>query len=158
VASQVSRGLSAADAHRLLAERDAAGALALSEEPSERDRPLVLIAERDPAGAQRVQSILGSEGLEVELVFAASDAEERWLERRPQLAIVELMISGGQGTDLCRRLKRHDVGAVLASSVLEARAEALAAGADAFLQKPVDPVELVSTVNDLLSARARAEA
>ena len=62
------------------------------------------------------------------------------------------MISGGQGTDLCRRLKRHDGGAVLASSALEASDEALAAGADAFLQKPVDPRELVATVRGLLGA------
>jgi CheY-like chemotaxis protein len=158
VAAQVARGLSAADAHRLLAEPDAAGPFPLGEVPVERDRPVVLIAERDPAAAQRVESILGSEGYEVELVFDVSDAEERWLERRPQLAIVELMISGGQGTDLCRRLKRHDVGAVLASSVLDAGEEALAAGADGFLRKPVDPLELVSTVEDLLSSRARAEA
>ena len=43
---------------------------------------------------------------------------------------------------------------MLASSTLEARDEALAAGADAFLQKPIDPVDLVSTVKDLLAARA----
>ena len=39
---------------------------------------------------------------------------------------------------------------MLAISVLEAQDEALAAGADAFLQKPFDPLELVSTVKDLL--------
>jgi CheY-like chemotaxis protein len=43
---------------------------------------------------------------------------------------------------------------VLAISVLEARDEALAAGADAFLQKPLDPLEFVSTVKDLLGASA----
>jgi DNA-binding response OmpR family regulator len=43
---------------------------------------------------------------------------------------------------------------VLAVSTLAARAEALAAGADAFLQKPLDPLELVSTVKDLLAASA----
>ena len=64
------------------------------------------------------------------------------------------MISGGRGTDLCRRLKQHEVGSVLAISVLQARDEALAAGADAFLLKPVDPLELVSTVKDLLGASA----
>jgi CheY-like chemotaxis protein len=151
VASQVARGLSAADAHRLLGERGA-GPPVLDAEPRHRTRPLVLIAERDPAAAELAQSVLGSEGYEVELVFAASDAEERWRSRRPQLAIVELMISGGQGAELCRRLKRHGVGAVIASSGLEARDEARAAGADAFLQKPVDPLELVSTVKDLLAA------
>ena len=51
-------------------------------------------------------------------------------------------------------MKNHDAEAVLAISVLEARDEALAAGADAFLQKPFDPLELVSTVKDLLGASA----
>jgi DNA-binding response OmpR family regulator len=43
---------------------------------------------------------------------------------------------------------------VLAISVLQARDEALAAGADAFLQKPLDPLEFVSTVKDLLGSSA----
>jgi CheY-like chemotaxis protein len=43
---------------------------------------------------------------------------------------------------------------VLAISVLQARDEALAAGADACLQKPLDPLEFVSTVKDLLGASA----
>jgi DNA-binding response OmpR family regulator len=64
------------------------------------------------------------------------------------------MISGGRGVELCRRLKQLEAGPVLAISVLEARDEALAAGADAFLQKPLDPLELVSTVKDLLGASA----
>ena len=158
VASQVARGLAAADAHRLLTERDASEAPTLTDEPDDRTRPLVLIAERDPVAAERAQAILRRAGYAAEPVFTASDAEERWLKRDARLAIVELMISGGQGTDLCRRLKRHDVGAVLAISVLAAREEALSAGADAFLQKPVDPLELVSTVKDLLATSARRAA
>jgi CheY-like chemotaxis protein len=151
VASQVAQGLSAADAHRLLREGETGGPPAPSHEPGDRGRPLVLIAERDPAAAALAQSVLRREGYEVEPVFAASDAEERSRQRRPRLAIVELMISGGQGTDLCRRLKQHDHEAVLAISGLAARDEALAAGADAFLPKPVDPLELVSTVRALLA-------
>jgi CheY-like chemotaxis protein len=158
VALQVARGLSAADAHRLLSERDAGGPPAPDDERGVRTRPLVLIAERDPVAAQLAQSTLQSEGFEVEPVFAASVAEALWLERRPQLAIVELMISGGQGAELCRRMKQHDGGAVLASSALDARDEALAAGADGFLRKPVDPLELVSTVKDLLAASAPRDA
>jgi len=158
VASQVALGLSAADAHRLLTEREAGERAQPVDEPVDRARPLVLIAERDPIAAELAQSVLRSEGYVVEPVYAASVAEALWQERRPQLAIVELMISGGQGAELCRRLKRHDGGAVLASSALEARDEALAAGADAFLQKPVDPVELVATVKDLLAATAPGEA
>ncbi len=154
VAAEISRGLSAADAHRLVAEQDEAGAPSPHKADGAGTRLLVLLAERDPAAADLAQFFLRTEGYEVELALAADDAEERWLERRPQLAIVELMISGGRGADLCRRLKQLDAGAVLAVSALQARDDALAAGADAFLQKPFDPLELVSTVKDLLGVSA----
>ena len=153
IAAEVARGLSAADAHRLLAERDERGRAVDQESPAH-TRLLVLLAEPDPVTADLAQFFLRTEGYEVHLSLAVGDAEEQWLESRPQLAIVELMISGGEGAELCRRLKQHDDGAVLAISVLQARDEALAAGADAFLQKPLDPLELVSTVKDLLGASA----
>ena len=158
VASQVARGFSAADAHRLLGERETGGPQPPGDERNDRGRPLVLIAERDRAAAELAGSVLRREGYDVEPVFTASAAEERWRERRPQLAIVELMISGGQGRELCRRLKDDNDGTVLALSGFAAREDALAAGADAFLQKPVDPVELASTVNALLAAGARGAA
>ena len=109
---------------------------------------------RSRGGGPGSSSSCAPRGTRCTLALAVGDAEEQWLESRPQLAIVELMISGGRGAELCRRLKQHDAGAVLAISVLQARDEALAAGADAFLQKPVDPLELVSTVKDLLGASA----
>jgi DNA-binding transcriptional MerR regulator len=152
IAEEMSRGLSAADAHRLLAEYSAAG------EPVTQNGPptqrLVLLAERDPGAAELLEFFLRTEGYDVHVALGVDEAEREWLERGPQLAIVELMISGGRGTELCRRLKRRDAGPVLAVSVLEARDEALAAGADAFLRKPLDPLVLVSTVKDLLGRRA----
>jgi CheY-like chemotaxis protein len=155
VATEVSRGLSAGDAHRLLAERgqpDPPGAPPAVDVSG--SGPRVLLADRDAVAAEPTQLILRTEGFAVDLALAAADAERQWVERRPGLAIVELMISGGRGVDLCRVLKQRDGGPVLAISALRAREEALAAGADAFLQKPFDPLELVSTVKDLLGARA----
>jgi CheY-like chemotaxis protein len=154
IAAEVSQGLSAADAHRLLDERSAQGQPATQDGPGAHTRLLVLLAERDPVAADLAQFFLRTEGYDVHLALAVDEAEEQWVASRPQLAIVELMISGGRGVELCRRLKQHDAGAVLAISVLEARDEALAAGADAFLQKPLDPLELVSTVKDLLGSSA----
>jgi DNA-binding transcriptional MerR regulator len=154
LAAQVSQGLSAADAHRLLAEHSEGGRRLSSDGAGADMRLLVLLAERDPVAADLEQFFLRTEGYDVHVALTVAEAEERWLDSQPRLAIVELMISGGQGADLCRRLKQHDAGAVLAISVLEGRDEALAAGADAFLRKPVDPLELVSTVKDLLGASA----
>ena len=154
IAAQVSRGLSAADAHRLLAEHTQSGESLVDDGPNAGTRLLVMLAERDPAAAELEQFFLRTEGYEVSVALASGEAEEQWLESRAQLAIVELMISGGLGTQLCQRLKQRHTGAVLAISVLDARDEALAAGADAFLQKPFDPLELVSTVKDLLGTSA----
>lgn len=154
VAAQIGRGLSAADAHRLLAENREGGEPVMAYAASAGTRLLVLLAERDPVAAELEQFFLRTEGYEVKLALAVGEAEQQWLESRPQLAIVELMLAGGRGAELCQRLKAHGTGAVLAVSVLEARDEALAAGADAFLQKPIDPLELVSTVKDLLGASA----
>jgi CheY-like chemotaxis protein len=155
IAAEVTRGLSAADAHRLLegpGER-------VPSATNQRDgtRLLVLLAERDPMAAELEEFFLRTEGYEVSLAFGAREAERHWRESRPQLAIVELMISGGLGAELCQRFKQQDTGAVLAVSVLDARDAALAAGADAFLLKPLDPLELVSTVKDLLRASALVE-
>lgn len=154
IVAEMARGLSPADAHRLLSEQGEGGQPLVNDAASARARLLVLLAERDPVAAELQQFFLRTEGYEVSLALTAGEAEERWLESRAQLAIVELMISGGLGAELCRRLKNHNAEAVLAISVLEARDDALAAGADAFLQKPFDPLELVSTVKDLLGASA----
>jgi len=154
IAAEVARGLSAADAHRLLTDQSEDGQSLATDDRNSGTRLLVLLAERDPVAADLAEFFLRTEGYDVHLAMAVGDAEEQWLESRPQLAIVEMMISGGRGADLCRRLKQHEAGAVLAISVLQARDEALAAGADAFLQKPLDPLEFVSTVKDLLGASA----
>src|SRR4029079_17322055 len=107
-----------------------------------------------PVAVYLAMFFLRTEGYDAHLSLAADEAEEQWIKSRPQLAIVELMISGGRGVELCARLKQHEAGAVLAISVLDARDDALGVRADAFLHKPLDPLELVSTVKDLLGASA----
>ena len=67
---------------------------------------------------------------------------------------LELLISGGGGAHLCQRLKEAGVPACLVISTLDARDQALAAGADAFLRKPLDPLQFISTVKDLFGKSA----
>jgi DNA-binding transcriptional MerR regulator len=156
VAAAVARGLSAADAHRLLSEQSQNVQSPASEGSTDRERGLVLLAERDRWAAEPEQFALHSEGYAVTLALTADEAEDLWRESQPQLVIVELMISGGQGAELCRRLKQQGAGALLAISILEARDEALAAGADDFFQKPFDPLALVSSAKDILGPNALA--
>lgn len=154
LAAQLEQGLQPAQAHRLLGER-------LAKEPGERAAAadgertlLILLAERDPYAAEFAEFFLRTEGYDVVLAFDGEEAERVYEQRRPQLAIVEWLIPGGAGATLCRRLKQSGTTACIAISSLDAREQALEAGADAFLQKPLDPLRLVSTVKDLLGVSA----
>jgi DNA-binding transcriptional MerR regulator len=155
--ARMAEGLSAADAHRLLAEwldrrPEQAG-------PPEQARPpapavparvAVLLAERDPYTAELQEHFLRTEGFDVEVVLNGEAALGALTVRPPAVAIIELLISGGTGLDLCRSFKRHGVP-VIAASVLRSRDQALEAGADAFLGKPLDPAHLASAIRELLS-------
>jgi CheY-like chemotaxis protein len=87
------------------------------------------------------------------VVFEPGEAKRIVAERRPHLAVVELMMSGG-GLALCRELAGLPGTPVLALSALQLAEEALAAGAGAFVSKPIDPLQLISTVRDLLGESA----
>lgn len=153
VLRSIERGLQPADAHRLLADRLAEGSGSPLDLPGSETRLLIMLAERDPYSAEFADYFLRTEGYETIVVLDAREAEALFDERSPQLAVVDLLISGGAGPTLCRNLR--DRGAlVLAISPLESRDEALEYGADAFLQKPLDPLRLVSTVKDLLGDSA----
>lgn len=151
VKERLDDGLSAADAHRLLAERQA-GTQLVGERPTSNppSRPLVLLAYRDRRGAELNGFFLRAEGYEAEIALTAEDAEEKFASQDPALSVVEVMISGGVGLQLCERLKELRGTPVLCISSVDLREDALAAGADAFLKKPLEPTQLVSTVNDLL--------
>lgn len=154
VKERLDRGLQPAEAHRLLGEELGRGGDFRPEEGEPGPRLLILLAERDPYAAEFAEFFLRTEGYEVVVALDADDAARKLERRLPQLAVVELLISGGAGGELCRRLKGAGVAACLAISTLEARDQALAAGADAFLQKPLEPLQLVSTVKDLLGESA----
>jgi DNA-binding transcriptional MerR regulator len=156
VAEEVRGGMSPGDAHRLLADRGSAVA-AEPAGPPESLGVLILLAERDPHAASYVDYFLRTEGYRVEVVSDAAEAERRFALLAPQLAIVELLLSGGLGGALIERLKRSRA-LVVAVSPLAAGEVSAALGADAFLQKPIDPVELVSTVRDLLGTSALTRA
>lgn len=153
VVAQTARGLSAADAHRMLHERLGSRDEMKDSPASAVPRLTILLAERDRKAAELSEYFLRTEGYDVSSAFDASEIEATDA-KGPDLIILELMIFGGVGVDLCRRLKAEGSCPVLAISGLELRDTALEAGADAFLQKPFEALKLVSTVRDLLGTSA----
>ena len=152
VTSRMAAGLTAADAHRLLAEQLDSGLPVAAE--AGQDRILILLAEPDPYAADYQEYFLKTEGFDVEMALSEEAARRSLEEKLPSLAVIELLISGGSGLSLCRYFKESEGVPVIAVSVLECRDEAIEAGADAFLLKPLDPLQLASTIRDLLGLSA----
>jgi DNA-binding transcriptional MerR regulator len=154
---KVDEGIQPADAHRLLAERASLGPVPTEGPVRGGVRPLILLVERDPYATELMEFFLRRDGYDIDVTTDAAEAENKVLGLSPQLTIVELLLSGGEGVNLCRRLKERSPAPVLAVSTLDGRDASLAAGADAFLQKPLDPLMLTSTVRDLIRASALVE-
>lgn len=153
--SNISEGMQPGEAHRLLAERIAAGQ-PLTQPLPEAPRLGILLAERDRHAAKLAEYFLRTEGYETMVALSAEEATSTFEREKPQLVIVDLLISDGDGLAFCRRLKKEGQARILAVSSLSTREAALAAGADAFLQKPLDPLQLVSTIRDILGESAIA--
>jgi DNA-binding transcriptional MerR regulator len=151
---QVAAGLSPADSHRLLQERRAAGLSLRSAGGGNADSLLILLAERDPFAGEFAEYFLRTEGYDVALVLSVEDALAKAADIGPDLAIIDPLISSGRGLELCRRLRDEEGVPVLAISTLELRDRAMTAGASAFLRKPVEPLQLVSAIRDLLGRSA----
>jgi len=153
VKMRMAEGMSAADAHRLLAEQMGAG-LPVVAPDGHPPRLLILLAEHDPHAAELQEYFLATEGFEVEVALGDEAARRSFRDSSPSLVVVELLISGGSGFSLCRFFKQDNDVPVVAVSVLECRDRAIEAGADAFLRKPLEPLQFVSTVRDLLGSSA----
>jgi DNA-binding transcriptional MerR regulator len=154
VRAQMSEGASAADAHRLLAERAEIG-LPLTPPPARSaPRLLILLAESDPYAAEFEEYFLTTEGFEVEVTLGEDAARDAFASAAPAVVIIEVLISGGEGLALCRSFREQNGVAIIAISAVDVTEQAFEAGADAFLRKPLDPLQLASTVRDLLRSSA----
>ena len=104
----------------------------------------VLVVDDEAPLARMLREILLSEGLEVLVADSAEAALTLLDEQVPSLALVDVMMPGISGIELCRRIKRDPrtagVPVVLVSALSSATVinEGLDAGADDYLLKPID--------------------
>lgn len=119
-------------------------------------RPSILIVEDETALAELLSYNLEREGFEP---VTTADGEEALLvlsERQIDLALLDWMLPGISGIELCRRLRRAPDTKLLPIIMLTARGEeadrirGLETGADDYVAKPFSPDELIARIRAVL--------
>jgi DNA-binding response OmpR family regulator len=112
---------------------------------------LVIEDEADIAGA--VAARLRSEGYHVEVAGDGPSGVEATERLRPDLVILDLMLPGFDGLEVCRRIQRARPVPVLMLTAKDAETDlivGLRMGADDYMTKPFSPRELVARVQAIL--------
>lgn len=121
--------------------------------------PRLLLVEDDPALAELIEFRFKAEGY---AVTATPDGDEALLlaqEEAPDLVLLDWMIEGTSGIEVCRRLRRMQETAHVPIVMLTARGaeddkiRGLDTGADDYVTKPFSPKELVARVRAVLRRR-----
>lgn len=116
----------------------------------------ILIADDDLIVCETLDALLS--GIQAELVFAHNgmDALEQARRLMPDLILLDVMMPGMNGFDVCRllrsdtRLAEVPIVMITALDDRESRLRGLQSGADDFLTKPVDRLELLTRVQGIL--------
>ncbi|WP_433268113.1 response regulator transcription factor [Actinosynnema sp. CS-041913] len=117
----------------------------------------VLVVDDDVTVRDVVRRYLELAGHEVELVGDGEHALRRIAEREPDLVVLDLMLPGIDGLEVCRRLRARSAVPVVMLTALgeeEDRIAGLQLGADDYVTKPFSPRELALRVTSVLR-RAR---
>ncbi|MBK9088776.1 MAG: diguanylate cyclase [Holophagales bacterium] len=115
-------------------------------------RPRVLVVDDDPLSRRILEQALGSAGCDVESAVDGQEALAKVRRHRPDVVVTDWQMPRMDGLTLCRILKGSDetrfthVLMLSARGETEAKVTGLETGADDYLVKPVDPVELTARV------------
>jgi DNA-binding response OmpR family regulator len=114
----------------------------------------VLLVEDDERLAALVLEYLAKNGMEVHCEYSGAGAVERACELQPDLVVLDVMLPGKDGFEICRELRAR--GATLPILILTARDEdfdrvlGLELGADEFIPKPFQPRVLLAHIRAVL--------
>lgn len=113
----------------------------------------ILLLEDEVELAQLVRDYLESAGFEVSLFHDGQDAYNSFLQRKPHLMVMDLMVPRMDGLTICRKVREQsDIPIILVTARTEEidRVLGLNMGADDYVCKPFSPKELVARVQAVL--------
>ena len=119
----------------------------------------VLVVEDEPAIADAVVSRLRSEGFDARSTGDGLHAVELCRQLKPDLVVLDLMLPGLDGLEVCRRIQAERRVPVVVLTARDAETDlviGLSVGADDYVTKPFSPRELVARIRAVLRRAADA--
>ncbi len=116
----------------------------------------ILVVDDTPQNVKLLSDLLASRGYEVSAAVNGEQALESIARQPPDLVLLDIMMPGINGYEVCRKIRENPATAllpvVLATSLdpNQERIKGIEAGADDFLSKPVNQAELFARVKSLL--------
>src|SRR5947209_6820286 len=116
----------------------------------------ILVVDDDSRIRDVLRRQLSYEGYHVEVAGDSREAFARVADNPPDLVVLDWMLPGMSGLEVCRKLRSADDMPILmltAKGTLEDKIDGLDSGADDYLVKPFEPEELLARVRALLRRR-----
>ncbi len=116
----------------------------------------VLIADDNETNVELMEAYLAGLDIEVEIAMDGQQTLDKAAEFQPNLVLLDVMMPRLSGFEVCKKLKASDelprvmVLMVTALNELGDIERAVEAGADDFLSKPINKIELLKTVDNML--------
>ncbi|PPH84773.1 MtrAB system response regulator MtrA [Rathayibacter sp. AY1D9] len=113
----------------------------------------ILVVDDDAALAEMIGIVLRADGYDVSFCADGSGALEAFRRARPDLVLLDLMLPGIDGIEVCRAIRAESGVPVImltAKSDTSDVVQGLESGADDYMVKPFDPKELVARIRTRL--------
>ena len=115
----------------------------------------ILIVDDDPDISMMLKLMLEYKGYSVMIVAKADDTIKTLQEKRISMAIIDMLLSGVSGIDICTGIRQDQSTAGCPILMIPAHPNAkeicMLAGADDFISKPFDMNDILSRINNLVN-------